>query len=52
MIQWNLVGKVRGHGLAHDYGLVPDHGLVLERSYFAQKQLRQRARVDYRSLKP
>ena len=26
----NLVGKVRGLGLAHDPGLVPDHGLVLE----------------------
>ena len=29
-IQWNLVGKVRGQGLAHDHGLVPDYGLVLE----------------------
>ena len=58
-IQWNLVGKVRGQGLAHDHGLVRDHGLVLEISgylfksvIFSQKQLRQRVRVDYRSLKP
>ena len=26
----DLVGKVRGHGLAKDHGLVPDHGLVQE----------------------
>ena len=26
----DLVGKVRGQGLAQDYGLVPDHGLVQE----------------------
>ena len=26
----DLVGKVRGQGLARDHGLVPDHGLVLE----------------------
>ena len=26
----DLVGKVRGQGLAHDHGLVPVHGLVLE----------------------
>ena len=24
----DLVGKVRGQGLAQDHGLVPDHGLV------------------------
>ena len=33
-IQWNLVGKVRGQGLAQDHGLVPDHELVLEISYY------------------
>ena len=54
-----LVGKVCGQGLARDHGLVPDHGLVLEISgylfksvIFHKKQLRQRGRVDYRSLKP
>ena len=26
----DLVGKVRGQGLAQDHGLVPDHGLVHE----------------------
>ena len=26
----DLVGKVRGQGLARDHGLVPDHGLELE----------------------
>ena len=26
----DLVGKVRGQGLARDHRLVPDHGLVLE----------------------
>ena len=26
----DLVGKVRGQGLARDHGLVPDYGLVLE----------------------
>ena len=26
----DLVGKMRGQGLAQDHGLVPDHGLVLE----------------------
>ena len=29
-IQWNLVGKLRGGGLAQDHGFVPDHGLVQE----------------------
>ena len=38
-IQWNLVGKVRGQGLAHDHGLVPDHGLVLEISGYLFKSV-------------
>ena len=29
-IQWTLVGKVCGQGLAQDHGLAPDHGLVQE----------------------
>ena len=55
----DLVGTVRGQGLAHDHGLVPNHGLEQEISgslfksvIFHKKQLRQRGRVDYRSLKP
>ena len=46
-IQWNLVGKERYQILAQDHGLVPN-----EIGYFSQKQLRQRGRVDYQSLKP
>ena len=38
-IQWNLVGKVRGQGLAHDCGLAPDHGLVLEISGYLFKSV-------------
>ena len=26
----DLVGKVRGQGLAHDHGMVPDHDLLLK----------------------
>ena len=55
----DLVGKVRGQGLVPDHGLAQDHGLVHEISgclfksvIFHKKQLRQRGRVDYRSLKP
>ena len=29
-IQWNLVGKLHGQGLAQAHGLVPDHELVLK----------------------
>ena len=51
----DLVGKVRGQGMARDHGLVPDHGLVLEISGYLFKSIifhkRQRGRVDYRSLK-
>ena len=35
----DLVGKVRGQGLARDHGLVPDHGLVLEISGYLFKSL-------------
>ena len=38
-IQWNLVGKVRGQGLARDHGFVPDHGFVLEISGYLFKSL-------------
>ena len=38
-IQWNLVGKLRGQGLAHDHGSVPDHGLVLEISGYLFKSV-------------
>ena len=37
VIQWNLVGKMRGQGLAHDHGLVADHRLVLEISGYLFK---------------
>ena len=35
----DLVGKVRGQGLARDHGLVPDHGLVLEISGYLFKSV-------------
>ena len=35
----DLVGRLRGQGLAQDYGLVPDHGLVHEISGFYLNQL-------------
>ena len=38
-IQWSLVGKLRGQGLAQDYGLVPGHGLVLEISGYLIKSV-------------
>ena len=38
-IQWSLVGKLRGQGLAQDHGLVPGHGLVLEISGYLIKSV-------------
>ena len=35
----DLVGKVRGQGLAQDHGLVPDHGLMHEISVFLFKSV-------------
>ena len=35
----DLVGKVRGQGLAQDHGLVPNHGLVLEISGYLFKSV-------------
>ena len=35
----DLVGNVRGQGLARDHGLVPDHGLVLEISGYLFKSV-------------
>ena len=35
----DLLGKVRGQGLAWDHGLAPDHGLVLEISGYLFKSV-------------
>ena len=54
----DLVGKVRGQGLAQDHGLVPDHGLVHElvvvylNQLFFIKATKAAGQSRLRSLKP